>query len=85
MKDARKLLPNVWKKARRLIMEALYVYMIVNKENYKFMNSNALCDDTFNIVKGIRFQTYKRAESYLNNFINKENYKIVKVKLTIEE
>ena len=66
-------------------MDELYVYMIVNKDNYKFMNSNMLCDDTFNIINGIRFSTLKRAEKYLNGLTIKDNYKIVRVKQTIED
>lgn len=65
--------------------DELYVYMIVNKDNYKFMNSNMFCEDSFNIINGIKFLTKDRAIKYLSGLSIKEDYKVIRVKQTIEE
>ena len=65
--------------------DELYVYMIVNKDNHKFMNSNMFCEDCFNIVNGIKFLTKDRAIKYLSGLSIKDDYKVVRVKQIIEE
>lgn len=66
-------------------MDDLYIHMIVNKYNRKFMNANMFCEDTFNIVKWVKFLTEDRAVHYLNELNIKEDYKVIKVKQIIEE